>query len=83
MWNNRDDIAVSVGMNRDQSPTSLQLPITRRRMLGGALSLLTLSFVGGLGDADIGHAQNMPSLAVSDGYVVVDGWVLPGKYFRA
>ncbi len=82
MWDNRDDIAVSVGMIRDQSPASPALPITRRRVLGGALSLLTLSCVGGLGDAGIGNVQNLPSLVVSDGYVVVDGWVLPGEYFR-
>jgi hypothetical protein len=79
----RNDVGVGDGMIQYQSPPPVAYPVTRRRVLEGALSMLALSCLRGLGDADISNIQGRPSLAVSDGFVVVDGWVLPGKYFRA
>lgn len=53
----------------------------RRRLLGGGLSLLALSWLAGVAAAGRGGGKAV-SAAAGDGYVIIDGWVLPARYFR-
>jgi hypothetical protein len=50
--------------------------------LGSGLSLLALTWLCGPGPAIHTGRRNMPSIAVNDGFVLIDGWVLPASYFR-
>ena len=71
MWITRSDRAPRAGI----SPG-------RRRLLGGGLSLLALTWLSGPSTAVIGDRQSVSPMAIGDGFVVIDGWVLPASYFR-
>lgn len=80
MWNKRSDVAFGPGMICGRTEMGGALPMTRRRLLGSAIALLALGGVSRL--MGVGAAPEAPSVAVSGGFVVVNGWVLPAKYFR-
>lgn len=71
MWNTQTDRAPPAGI----SPG-------RRRLLGGGVALLALTWLCGPGPVVRPGRRNSPSMAVDDGFVVIDGWVLPASYFR-
>ena len=54
----------------------------RRQLLGGGLSLLALIWLNGRGSATSSGRQRASAMDVGDGFVVIDGWVLPASYFR-
>ena len=76
-------------------PPSLSIEITREcplrcpgcyayddAHLGGGLTLLALTLLNGPGSAVSSGRQRVSAMAVGDGFVVIDGWVLPASYFR-
>lgn len=57
-------------------------PMTRRRLLGITLSILALAGARRLTSAEPGTGQGSTSTMTDADFVLVDGWVLPAKYFR-
>lgn len=69
-------------MDKPTPATSLISPAffpTRRRMLGGALALLGLGAAARIVPASL--LAKLP-FAGGDGFVIIDGWVLPARYFQ-
>lgn len=79
MSNRKPDIAAGTGM----IPGGFRpARIDRRRLLRGAFSLLVLSAASRFGGGIPGSGRNLPSAGVGEGFVMVDDWVLPARYFR-
>ena len=69
-------------MDRNTPAAGLIYPAflpTRRRMLGGALALVGLGAVARIVPASL--PIRLPFTG-GDGFVIIDGWVLPAGYFR-
>lgn len=70
-------------MTQTTRSTPIVATHSRRRLLQAAVSLLSLSVLRAHGNTESSDSGITPSLAISDGYVVVNGWVVPVNYFRA
>lgn len=65
-------------MAKTTAPPDSALP-RRRRFLGALLALPALPWLG-----QLPPAAPAPVLAtLADDFVIVDGWVLPARYFRS
>lgn len=54
----------------------------RRRVLGGGLLLFALPWLALRNPVSSGGSPETSAMDAGDGFVVIDGWVVPDGYFR-
>lgn len=81
-WNKHDRPAGSTAMTADSGNVP-GIDLTRRTLIGAGASALALASAGSITAMGPRPDAKPGALVDAEHYVLVDGWVIPGKYFRA